>query len=391
MAYFAPYISDNGINIPTYTDILNELKSQAQAIFGADVYLENDSQDYQWIAINARAISDSLNALVIAYNQRDPRAAIGAGLSGVVRVNGIARNPATYSECVVKVSGTAGTVITAGIVQDVSLNQWYLPPVVTIPSYGYIYATAICATSGAVTALIGDINAIVTPTFGWDSVINEQAATPGAETETDAALRARQKLSTSLPSQSILEGTLGAILDLDGVTRARVYENDTNITDSNGITANKIAPVIEGGDSTDIVNAIYYKKNPGCGTFGTSSEDVIDSYGNITTIRYTVPTYVDVRVTVTIKMLVGYSSAYADAIKAKLVEYLNLRTIGEDITNSSLMMVSLSALDSVNNPVFSVLGVVAAEGAGSQTMADVVVAFDKVASGQLGYMVVVET
>lgn len=389
--YQAPYIDESGIHIPSYTDIVDYLKAQAQAIFGADVYLENDSQDYQWISINARAISDANNALVIAYNQRDPRAAIGAGLSGLVRVNGINRNPATYSQCVVKVSGTAGTIITSGIVQDVSAIQWYLPPVVTIPAIGYIYATAICAVPGAITALTGDINAIVTPTFGWDSVVNEQAATPGAETEIDAALRARQKLSTALPSRSILEGTQGAILDINGVTRARVYENDTNITDADGIPGHSIAPVVEGGDPTDIVNAIYYKKNPGCGTYGSSSEDVIDSYGNIKTIQYTVPAYVDTRVTVTIKMLTGYSSAYADAIKAALVVYLNSLNIGEDVVNSSLWMASLSAIDSISNPTFAILGVVAAEGAGAQTTADVVVAFNKVASGQLGYMVVVET
>lgn len=391
MAYFQPYIDDSGIHIPTYTDIVEYLVGQAQAIFGADVYLENDSQDYQWISINARAISDAHQALVIAYNQRDPRAAIGAGLSGLVRVNGIGRNPATYSNCVVKVSGTSGTTITGGIAMDVSGIQWYLPPTVTIPALGYIYATAICAVPGAITALTGDINMIVTPTFGWDAVINEQAATRGAEIETDAALRARQKVSTSLPSRSILEGTLGAILDLQGVTRARVYENDTNITDSDGIPGHTIAPVVEGGDSDDIANDIYYKKNPGCGTYGSETVNVTDSYGNVTPIQFTIPTYVDVAVTITIKMLSGYSSAYADNIKAALVSYLNSLNIGEDVVNSSLWQAALSTIDSITNPTFSVLSVVSGPVGDPQTTDDIVIAFNEVSAGALVDMVVIET
>jgi len=391
MSYFQPYIDSTGIHVPTYQDILDQLVSQAKSIFGNDIYLENDSQDYQWISINAKAISDSFNAAVIEYNQRSPRSAIGAGLSGLVRVNGMTRNPATYSTCPLKVSGTFGTTINNGIVQDITANQWYLPALVTIPALGYVYVTAICAVTGPITALIGEINAIVTPTLGWSAVTNEVAAVPGSAQETDAALRARQKVSTSLPSRTILEGTLGAILEVDEVTRARVYENDTNATDSNGLPAHSISAVVEGGLSTDIANAIFYKKNPGVYTYGTTTVSVTDSYGTVTDIRYIIPTYVDVRVTVTIKMLTGYSSAYKDAIKANLLAYLNGLNIGETVFNSSLWQASLSAADSLNNPTFSVLGVVAAEGAAAQTTANVVVAFNKVSSGQLVYMVVVET
>lgn len=391
MSYFAPYIDSAGIHIPTYQDIVTELVSQAKAIFGADIYLENDSQDYQYISILARSISDANQAQVIAYNQRDPRAAIGAGLSGLVRVNGITRNPATYSTCIIKISGTSGTVINNGIVRDVSNNQWYLPVIVTIPALGYIYATATCSVPGAITALIGDINAIVTPTFGWDTVTNEVAAIPGAPVETDASLRARQKVSTSLPSQSILEGTLAALLDLDGVTRAKVYENDTNATDSDGLPPHSIAPVIEGGVSDDIANAVFYKKNPGCYTYGTTAVDVTDSYDTITTIRYTVPNYIDVAVTITIKMLSGYSSAYADEIKNALVAYLNALNIGENVVNSSLWQAALSTIDSISNPAFSVLGVVSGEVGDPQTASDIAIAFDEVSRGAIVDMVVIET
>lgn len=391
MAYFQPYIDDSGIHIPTYNDIVEHLVTEAQSIFGADVYLENDSQDYQWISITAKAISDAMNALVIEYNQRSPRTAIGAALSGLVRINGINRNPATFSECIVKIAGTSGTVINNGIVRDVSGVQWYLPPIVTIPALGYIFATAVCEVAGAKTALIGDITQIVTPTFGWDSVTNEQAADPGAEIETDAALRARQKVSTALPSRTILEGTLAAILDLQGVTRARVYENDTNTTNALGHPAHSITPVVEGGVAEDIANAIFYKKNPGCYTNGAEAIDVTDENGTVITIRYTIPTDVDIDATITIKMLTGYSSGYADDIKAAIVEYLDGLNIGETVYNSSLWQASLSAANSISNPAFAVTGVVAAVHGGTQTTSDITIGYDEVSRGNVANLVVVET
>ena len=45
MAYFAPYIDDAGVHIPTYVDIRDDLIAKFREIYGRDVYLGNDSQD----------------------------------------------------------------------------------------------------------------------------------------------------------------------------------------------------------------------------------------------------------------------------------------------------------------------------------------------------------
>lgn len=39
MAYFAPYIDDSGLHIPTYQDIMDYLEEQVRLIFGNDIYL----------------------------------------------------------------------------------------------------------------------------------------------------------------------------------------------------------------------------------------------------------------------------------------------------------------------------------------------------------------
>ncbi|MGC8170052.1 baseplate J/gp47 family protein, partial [Salmonella enterica] len=75
-------------------------------------------------------------------------------------------------------------------------NIWNLPASVTIPPSGLITVTATCAAIGAVSAPAGTITTINTPTRGWQSVTNPADAVPGAEVESDAALRSRQKIST---------------------------------------------------------------------------------------------------------------------------------------------------------------------------------------------------
>jgi len=54
---------------------------------------------------------------------------------------------------------------------------------VTIPKGGKITVTATSLTPGAITALPGQINFMVTPTLGWTSVTNRSPATPGQSME----------------------------------------------------------------------------------------------------------------------------------------------------------------------------------------------------------------
>lgn len=99
MAYFTPYVDASGLHTPTYQDILDDLKYKMKAIYGQDIYLENDSADYQMLSIFALKIADSYQAVHYAYNSRSPDTAIGAALDSIVKLNGIMRKSAGYSTC----------------------------------------------------------------------------------------------------------------------------------------------------------------------------------------------------------------------------------------------------------------------------------------------------
>jgi uncharacterized phage protein gp47/JayE len=325
------YIDATGYHFPDYPTVLSSLQDEYRSIFGSDIYLEPDSQDGQFVAVLAQAIYDTMSIGASVYNAFSPSSAQGTGLSRNVKINGIARRIATYSTADLTIVGQVGTTILNGQAEDTIGQKWNLPASVVIPLDGDIIVTATAEDIGAIRAGAGAINKIATPTLGWQTVTNVLAAVEGAPIETDFELRQRQTISVALPSKSVIEGTVGAVASVDGVTRYKGYENDSNITDVDGIPAHNIAIIAEGGDVADIATAIAIHKTPGTPTYGTTSYDVIDQYGLPNTINFFRPTNVGIKVEVTIEALAGYISSTGDAIKQAVADYINSLDIGADV------------------------------------------------------------
>jgi len=324
-------VSSAGVSAPTYAQILAYLKGQYQAIFGADVYLGNDSQDGQFLGIIAAAINDANAAAVAVYNSFSPATAQGNGLSSSVKINGLARQTATNSTVNLTIVGQAGTTIANGVAADTNGNLWNIPSPTVIPSGGSITVTATAQKVGAITAPVGTVTTISTPTYGWQSVTNASAASAGAPIETDAALRVRQGTSVALPSLTVLAGMVGAVQSLPGVVGVVPYENDTNATDTNGLPPHSIALVVLGGSAPSIAAAIMAKKTPGAYTYGTTSQVVTDSVGVPHTISYFVPTNFSISVAITMHALAGYTTAVAAEIQAAIAAYINALPIGRSV------------------------------------------------------------
>lgn len=334
----APNVDATGIHLPTFPDLLEFLETRMRTIFGADIYLDNDSQDAQVLAIVSKAWDDT-NALAAAvYNAFSPSSAQGVGLSSVVKINGIARLVPSKSSVDLLIVGQAGTSISNGAAEDSNGGRWNLPAVVTIPITGEITVTALAATPGAQRAEEETVTRIVTPTRGWQSVTNLSAAQVGAPVESDALLRIRQAVSTALPSLTVLDGMLGAIASIVGVARYKAYENDEGGVDANGIPGHTLSFVIDGGDAQTIIDTIGLKKSPGVGTFGTTSGIYTDFYGIPHVIRFYRPTEVAISVRITIENLDNYTSVIGNRIRQEVVDYLNGLDIGAIVYWSKLFV-----------------------------------------------------
>jgi uncharacterized phage protein gp47/JayE len=333
-----PYIDETGIHTPEYQEILDDLKTQWREIFGADLYLEPDSQEGEMLQIFALGQYDAYQFAAAAYQAFSPQTAQGMGLSRMVKLNGIRRRAATKSYADVRIVGVAGTEIIGGIVEDVAGQKWNLPPNVTIPYEGEITVTATAQETGAIRAQPGEINKIATPTRGWQSVENPEAAIAGAAAESDAELRLRQTHSVALPSLTVLEGILGAVWNIDGVSRVRGYENDTDEPDADGIPAHSISLVVDGGDAREIAKTIHSKKTPGTGTYGAVTIPVEGKYMIVTPIKFFRPGIVDVMMMIALKISPGYGEDVKSRIKSNLTAYVNSLGIGNSVLLSKLYL-----------------------------------------------------
>lgn len=324
-------IDATGLHVPSLSDVLAYLKAEFRRIHGDDIYIENDSQDGQFLGIVAAALDDANSMTVAAYNSRGPATAQGVGLSSIVKINGIRRKIATYSTCDVVLVGQAGARIDGGKVQDAAGFNWSLPDGLFIPNSGQLTVTATCDTLGAISAPANTINQIATPTAGWQSVSNPNAAAQGAPVESDSALRQRQAVSTALPSQTILDGLDGALRMIPGVAALRIYENSGEVADASGIPAHTIAVVIDGGDSSEIAATIARKKGPGCGAFGTTTTAYVDAAGVKRMVAYSRPINIDVTYNVTIKSLGALTLPTQQAIRQSVSDWTNAVGIGNGI------------------------------------------------------------
>lgn len=372
-------VTENGIQAPSYAEILEYFQSKAREIFGQDVNIDADTQDGQLIAIFALALSD-VNAQAIAtYNQFNPNTAVGVGLDSAVKTNGITRHTATNSTVDLVLIGQAGTVITNGVATDDNENRWLLPEQVVIPVSGEITVTATAEEVGAIEASPNTITQIGTPTLGWQSVNNPTQATVGVAVETDAELRQRQSRSTELPSVSLWEGIIGSLLNLPGVIRVSGVKNDEDDPSPEGVPGHTIAMIVDGGEVDEIGETIFLKKGEGVGTYGSVQTTYIDTYGFPNVIKFSRPTIVNAYVTLTITPSTTYISSVADEIKQRIADYINGLSIGESVNIARVLSSAVKDCTTGVDDRFDVTAITMGEASGSQTAASIPIEWNEAA------------
>lgn len=197
--------------------------------------------------------------------------------------------------------------------------------------------TVIAVEPGPIVAEIGSVNSIATPVMGWDSVINPSNAIVGRNRETDEQLRIRFRDSKFTRATNIVESLYSALYSVEGVEEVRVYENDTDVTDENGVPGHSFMPVVSGGSSEEIAAAIWKNKPLGILSFGNTSVVVSDSQGFAHEVSFERPNPVVVYITINITTDDSFPSNGEDAIRASLIDYfIENFGIGDDIIYSRL-------------------------------------------------------
>jgi uncharacterized phage protein gp47/JayE len=191
--------------------------------------------------------------------------------------------------------------------------------------------------SGVIEQPANTIDTILTPLLGWDSVNNPIAATPGEDRETDEELRLRFRNGKFEKATNTLDSIYSALINLDNVSEVTIYENDTSVVDGNGVPAHSFLPIVVGGLSTDIANAIWDNKPIGILSYGNTTVVIPDIQGLPHSVSFSRPNPVVIYISMDITTDVNFPANGNDLIRSNLIQYFadNLGT-GDDVIYSRL-------------------------------------------------------
>lgn len=291
------YIDDTGIHTQNITEIVEEITEGYKNIYGQDINVSSDTPDGQRINIEAQAKADVLDFATQVYNSFDVDAVGGVAQDRLYKINNVYRKSAKYSYVQVNVTATQ-TVNLQGLdiseaaaytVSDTTGNQFYLVDSATLDE-GTTLLEFRAKDLGAVEVTPNTITNMVTIVAGISSVSNPTMQyITGTNEESDADFRIRRNKSTAISGKGFYDSLEGDLLSIPLVTVAKVYENDSDETDANGIPPHSIWCIVEGGVNANIGAVIYANKTFGAGQKGSIEVQVPKADGTIFTAKFDRP------------------------------------------------------------------------------------------------------
>lgn len=322
-------LTAQGFKRKTYTDILDSMKARARAFFGEDVNLTDRSPLGLFIQVVAWDQARIWEVVEKVYHAQHVDSAEGTQLDGVAKRISLTRRPAEKATGTITITGTSGTVITAGTLRvgTVTGVEFNLAENITIPEAGTVDA-AITAVLAGKTGNVqpGTITEIVTPLAGVESVTNAEATAGGRDVETDYEFYNRYLLSLSSAGASTIDAIRAALLNVPGVRAANVVENMANAVDGEGRPPKSVQCYVLGGESQDVAEAIFDTKAGGIETVGDVPVTVKDDSGEDHTVKFSYAAEVSIYVKITITRNLKYQSDGDSRVKTEVTQYIG----GED-------------------------------------------------------------
>lgn len=209
-------------------------------------------------------------------------------------------------------------------------------------------ATDVAAASSekaAIVAVAGYLNDILTPVSGWSTAVNLEDASIGRLIDNDATLRIRREFDLFRPGSGTGDQIRDELVNVAGVTAARVFVNNTDDTLLEGgvptQTPHSIEALVRGGDDQDILDAILRSKAGGIATYsnsvGTVSGTATDSQGEVHALKFTRPADLVIHAKITLQKDPDTYPADGDAqVKTAIAAWGNALGIGRDVYPSAI-------------------------------------------------------
>lgn len=178
----------------------------------------------------------------------------------------------------------------------------------------------------------GLLTVIDSPVSGWNGVDNLTTATAGSDIETDTALRKRRKETLSNTATATIDAIFSNLINLDDVTKVKVYENFTNSTDANGIPAKSVYAVVKGGTQQEIAETLFNTRAGGINMHGSTTVAYVASNGQNFNINYDIPTDVPIYIDMTLTTDTSFPGNGEALIKAAIESYFSNLDIGQNVS-----------------------------------------------------------
>ncbi len=269
-----PTLGPTGFTAPDEATILAAVQTDLSTAFGGGLNSGLSTPQGQLASTLAAIIADCNAQFLQVVSQVDPRYAQGRMQDAIGQVYGLTRLPATSTTVSAPCLGAAGTVIPAGVpVAKDAVGNLYSTSGGTIPAGGTITLTFANAIAGA-TAFVGPLT-IYQTTPGWDTIGVTTFLGLGQALESPQAFETRRQASVAINSSGNLSAIRAAVLASGASltpsqtpSDAYVVENFTNAAQTIGgmnVPANSIYVAVVGGNLAAIAQAIWSKKDVGCG------------------------------------------------------------------------------------------------------------------------------
>ena len=318
-----------GLTVESAADVLSTIENDWKSAFSGTglppLDVDPETPAGQLIASITALVHAKDSEILFLANQFNPETAEGRWQEALGKIYFLERKLAepTVVECACM--GMYNTVIPAGsIVQSDDGYQLRSLDTAIIPSSGTINVEFETVETGAISIPANSVNTIITTIPGWDTVSNSAAGVTGRAVESRTEFETRRYNSVATNAHGSVSAIQGAISGVDGVLDCKVLENSTDTAMTIlgvSVDPHSICACVFGGDGTDIAEAIYRKKDAGCGTTGSTVVSYTDPDFKNAVYTYNIlrPIVVDVKMAVTIKNTGSTPASIADDIKAALI------------------------------------------------------------------------
>lgn len=308
---------------------------------------ESTSPAGQLIDSQTAIVEDKNAEIIFLSNMFDPAVSSGKWQEGIGNIYFIERKIETHTVVSCEATGLFGTVIPAGSIiktqEGITLTS---NDSATINTYGKASIIFTCTEDGEIPIAENTANQIVTVIPGWDTINNPTVGVMGTVRESRAEFERRRYASVATNAHGTVPTLYGTIANISGVLDVVILENISNDpVVKNGVTINGHSVFISvyGGDADEIAEAIFRKKDAGCGTDGNTEISYTDTAiavyttGITHTYRIERPRPLDFSLQVTMRKTATTPAKVEEDIKKALLANFN----GADGASSRVRIASI--------------------------------------------------